>query len=147
MSNTINTNYQSPLTPQAQAATNSDSSNSMSLTSLGSTFLNLLTQELKNQDPTAPMDATAMVGQMISLNQLDQLISINQTLDGLTGQPQSVSSSAKAAASQTQSTTGLPFDPNTLMPVATTTANPANPGDAVSLGNAVSMGVSKTSSR
>jgi flagellar basal-body rod modification protein FlgD len=47
---------------------------------LGSTFLKLLSQELQNQDPTSPMDPTAMVGQMISLNQLDQLISINQEM-------------------------------------------------------------------
>lgn len=52
-----------------------------SLSSLGSTFLKLLTQELQNQDPTAPMDSTQMVGQMISLNQLDQLASINQLLN------------------------------------------------------------------
>jgi flagellar basal-body rod modification protein FlgD len=31
------------------------------------------------------MDPTAMVGQMISLNQLDQLISINQELGVATG--------------------------------------------------------------
>lgn len=51
-----------------------------STSSLDTTFLSLLVQELQNQDPTAPMDSTAMVGQMISLNQLDQLTSINQTL-------------------------------------------------------------------
>jgi flagellar basal-body rod modification protein FlgD len=28
-----------------------------------------LATELQNQDPTAPVDSTAMVGQMISLNQ------------------------------------------------------------------------------
>lgn len=55
-------------------------SSQTSLTSLGSTFLQLLTEELQNQDPTAPMDSTQMVGQMISLNQLDQLASINQLL-------------------------------------------------------------------
>ena len=52
---------------------------------LSTTFLSLLATELQNQDPTAPVDSTAMVGQMISLNQLDQLISINQTLTGSTG--------------------------------------------------------------
>lgn len=63
------------------AATSSSSSSSQtSLSSLGSTFLQLLTQELQNQDPTAPVDSTQMVGQMISLNQLDQLASINQLL-------------------------------------------------------------------
>jgi flagellar basal-body rod modification protein FlgD len=60
--------------------TSSSSSSQTSLSSLGSTFLSLLTQELQNQDPTAPMDSTQMVGQMISLNQLDQLASINQLL-------------------------------------------------------------------
>ena len=47
--------------------------------------MNLLVKELQNQDPTAPMDSTAMVGQMISLNQLDQLMSINQDLSGTIG--------------------------------------------------------------
>jgi flagellar basal-body rod modification protein FlgD len=47
---------------------------------MDTTFLNLLITELKSQDPTAPMDATQMVGQMISLNQLDQLIGIHQLL-------------------------------------------------------------------
>ncbi len=45
-----------------------------------STFLSLLVTELKAQDPTAPMDPTQMVAQMLSMNQLDQLIQINQTL-------------------------------------------------------------------
>ncbi len=62
------------------SSTSDSNSNQLSVTSLGSTFLQLLTQELQNQDPTAPVDSTQMVGQMISLNQLDQLASINQTL-------------------------------------------------------------------
>ncbi len=48
--------------------------------SMDSTFMTLLVTELKAQDPTAPMDATQMVGQMVSLNQLDQLIQIHQLL-------------------------------------------------------------------
>lgn len=56
-----------------------------STANLGSTFLSLLVQELQNQDPTAPMDSTAMVGQMISLNQLNQLTSINQVLSNAYG--------------------------------------------------------------
>ncbi len=65
--------------------TTATTSSSTSASSLSSTFLNLLATELQNQDPTAPVDSTAMVGQMISLNQLDQLISINQTVTGSTG--------------------------------------------------------------
>ena len=52
---------------------------------IGSTFLSLLSTELQNQDPTAPVDSTAMVGQMISLNQLDQLASINQVVTNALG--------------------------------------------------------------
>ncbi len=43
-------------------------------------FMSLLITELKAQDPTSPMDPTQMVGQMLSMNQLNELISINQTL-------------------------------------------------------------------
>jgi flagellar basal-body rod modification protein FlgD len=116
-------------------ATTPTTSSSTSASGLGSTFLNLLATELQNQDPTAPVDSTAMVGQMISLNQLDQLISINQTVTGSTGTgttglvqpslagnaplsamnggaPNTLSPSvAGAVANQ------LPFDPKTMMPL------------------------------
>jgi flagellar basal-body rod modification protein FlgD len=92
---------------------------------------------LQNQDPTAPVDSTAMVGQMISLNQLDQRISINQTVTGSTGtgstgllQPAGATagnaplSSANGGAINTLSPSvagavanQLPFDPNTMMPL------------------------------
>ena len=128
----------------AKAAASSTSSTS-GATNLGSTFLNLLSTELQNQDPTAPVDSTAMVGQMISLNQLDQLISINQTLGATpvsaTGGSTSGSATAALAGpataeaakagvtpaldpasmiSNAQAT--LPFDPNTMMPISTTPA-------------------------
>ena len=71
-------------------ATNSSSSSSSAPSSSNSatdaadqaqsTFISLLVTELQSQDPTQPMDPTAMVGQMFSMNQLEQLISINQTL-------------------------------------------------------------------
>ena len=78
--------HSNPLRTQSApstAATNSSSDNS--LQSIESTFLSLLVQELQNQDPTAPMDSTQMVGQMISLNQLDQLASINQVVTNALG--------------------------------------------------------------
>ena len=67
-------------------------------TSTGQTFLNLLVKELQNQDPTSPMDSTAMVGQMISLNQLDQLISINQVLSTATGTTSTTNGSTKSVS-------------------------------------------------
>jgi len=78
--------------PRAAGTSSTGSSSSTSNSSLGTsasslqdTFLNLLVTELQNQDPTSPVDPTEMVGQMVSLNQLDQLMSINQTLDSMAG--------------------------------------------------------------
>src|SRR6201992_2459890 len=131
---------------------------------VSSTFLNLLATELQNQDPTAPVDSTAMVGQMISLNQLDQLISINQTVTGSTGtgstgllQPSGAIagnaplSSANGGAANTLSPSvagavagQLPFDPNTLMPLNLAPAG-ALGASASSPINPVTMNSSTTS--
>ena len=118
------------------AATTGTTSSSSTASGLDSTFLNLLATELQNQDPTAPVDSTAMVGQMISLNQLDQLISINQAVTGSTGtgttgleQPAATASDAALSSANggvanmlPPSVAGavanqLPFDPNTMMPL------------------------------
>jgi flagellar basal-body rod modification protein FlgD len=145
------------------AATNQGSS----ATDIGSTFLNLLATELQNQDPTAPVDSTAMVGQMISLNQLDQLISINQSVTGSKGsdsnglvQATGVSSgnaplsSANGGAVNTLSpsvaaavASQLPFDPNTLMPLNPATAfaqgSPTNSSmNPVTMGSSTSNNIS-----
>jgi flagellar basal-body rod modification protein FlgD len=116
----------------SSGSSSSTSSNSVDASSIGTTFLTLLSQELQNQDPTAPMDSTAMVGQMISLNQLDQLISINQILSNVSGSSSTTGTSAavartaaaqatpSAAASVSAPTAAqasqLPFDPATMMP-------------------------------
>jgi len=49
----------------------------LSSNSAEQTFISLLVTELQSQDPTQPMDPTQMVGQMFSMNQLQQLIDIN----------------------------------------------------------------------
>jgi len=69
---------------QATSTQNSSTAASSTPDSLANSssdlFLQLLVAQLKTQDPTSPMDPTQMVGQMFSMNQLEQLISINQTL-------------------------------------------------------------------
>lgn len=106
---------QQPSTLSATTASSSgstSSSTSSASSSLQSTFLNLLITELQNQDPTSPVDPTEMVGQMISLNQLDQLISINQSLQNLpTG-----SSSSGAQSSSTTSQTNASTQANMSQP-------------------------------
>ena len=70
---------------KVRSASSEDSPTQTVTGSLDTTFLNLLITELKSQDPTAPMDSTQMVGQMVSLNQLDQLIAIHQILETNSG--------------------------------------------------------------
>jgi flagellar basal-body rod modification protein FlgD len=65
--------------------------------------MTLLLTELQSQDPTAPMDTTAMVGQMVSLNQLDQLMSIQSILQN------SLGSGATATTSSTPAVTTAPI--------------------------------------
>lgn len=43
-------------------------------------FLTLLVTEMKNQDPTANTDPNEYVNQLVQVNSLQQLISINETL-------------------------------------------------------------------
>ena len=153
------------LSPRATAApTTGTTSSSTADGGLGTTFLNLLATELQNQDPTAPVDSTAMVGQMISLNQLDQLISINQTVTGSTGtgttgllQPAGATASDAALSSANGGLAGtlspsvagavanqLPFDPNTMMPLNSTNAGAIGASINSSI-NPASMGSSTTS--
>ena len=46
-------------------------------------FLSLLVSELKNQDPTQPTDPNAYVQQLVGVNSLQQLISINKGVSAL----------------------------------------------------------------
>ena len=61
------------------------------------TFISLLVAELQAQDPTQPMNPTDMVAQMFSMNQLQQLIGINQTLTNAFG-PLTSSSAANTSS-------------------------------------------------
>ncbi|MDW5264319.1 MULTISPECIES: flagellar hook capping FlgD N-terminal domain-containing protein [Acidobacteriaceae] len=84
------TTVASALSPKATAkdaaATGSAASSSSSdaasdgATITSSDFLTLLVTELKNQDPTQPTDPNAYIQQLVGVNSLQQLISINQDL-------------------------------------------------------------------
>ena len=98
------------------SSSSSSSSNGTSATDLQTTFLNLLVTELQNQDPTQPVDPTEMVSQMVSLNQLDQLISINETLTNLT------TPSTTPSAGGTQSQVAAAQNSSQASPVASSGA-------------------------
>jgi flagellar basal-body rod modification protein FlgD len=56
-----------------------------SITSDFETFLQLLTAQMKNQDPTKPIDSTEFVGQLASFSAVEQQIATNTKLDELIG--------------------------------------------------------------
>jgi len=51
-----------------------------------STFLTLLTTQLKNQDPTSPMDSNAFTQQLVMYSQVEQQIGTNDNLKNLLAQ-------------------------------------------------------------
>src|SRR6202000_1113013 len=54
-----------------------------------STFLTLLTTQLKNQDPLSPMDSNEFTQQLVEFRQVEQQINTNTTLQTLITQGQS----------------------------------------------------------
>lgn len=62
----------------SQAARASGSTTGQAITSTD--FMKLLVTEMKNQDPTQPTDPNAYIQQLVGVNSLQQLISINGEL-------------------------------------------------------------------
>jgi len=58
-----------------------------------STFLTLLTSQLKNQDPTSPMDSNQFTQQLVMYSQVEQQIQSNSNLKTLIAQGQSSAAS------------------------------------------------------
>ena len=69
------------VTSTAAAAAKATSSVASSMNS--DTFLTLLVAQLKNQDPTKPMDSTQYVGELATFSQVEQATKTNQKLDSL----------------------------------------------------------------
>jgi len=71
-----------PATATGSASTNATAQ----LTSNFQTFLTLLTTQLKNQDPTSPMDSNQFTQQLVMYSQVEQQIDTNSNLQTLIGQ-------------------------------------------------------------
>lgn len=79
-----------PTTSTPNTATGTSNENSMSkLSGNFSTFLTLLTSQLKNQDPTSPMDTNQFTQQLVMYSQVEQQIQGNTHLKTLIAQGQS----------------------------------------------------------
>jgi flagellar basal-body rod modification protein FlgD len=83
----------------ADASANSSASTASRSSSLANetTFLQLLVAQIKNQDPTQPMDSTAFLSQLAQFSQLEQLVGIRQDIE----KPSSSTTATNPAASTT----------------------------------------------
>ena len=103
----------------AAAAANAASSSSASSTASKAaakasldydSFLKLLIAQMKNQDPTNPMDATEQISQLATFSQVEQTIQTNSNLETLiTGNALTNASSyiGKTITSADEKTTGI----------------------------------------
>lgn len=79
--NSLNSQSASPLAARPMADSGSGSNpTSSSSTISANDFLTLLVTEMQNQDPTSATDPNEYINQLVSVNSLEQLIQINQTL-------------------------------------------------------------------
>lgn len=63
--------------------TTTTASSSSDATITANDFLTLLVAEMKNQDPTQPTDPNTYITQMVDVNSLQQLVSINSGISSL----------------------------------------------------------------
>ncbi|MCA0320949.1 MAG: hypothetical protein LCH88_23105 [Proteobacteria bacterium] len=67
----------------SNTATSTTSTAGARLSNNFDTFLQLLTTQLKNQDPTQPMDANQFTQQLVQYSQVEQQIATNSKLDNM----------------------------------------------------------------
>jgi flagellar basal-body rod modification protein FlgD len=88
-----------PITSQTPPSTTATNAAINSTSTLGDedTFLQLLVAQIKNQDPTQPIDSSTFLTQLASFSQLEQLIGIRQDVQQL--DPSSTGSTSSTTGS------------------------------------------------
>ena len=75
----------SPMASSNTAANSTEGTKGSAAGITANDFLTLLVTEMKNQDPTANTDPNEYINQLVNVNSLQQLISINETLTAAFG--------------------------------------------------------------
>ena len=91
--------FAAPQPADTGSTSSSSNSDDNSATITANDFLQLLVTEMKNQDPTQPTDPNAYIQQLVGVNSLQQLISINQDLSSVGTTPATTPTGAAAAPS------------------------------------------------
>jgi len=128
--------------PEAAGASGSASSaGSSSATISTNDFLTLLVTEMQNQDPTAQTDPNEYINQLVQVNSLEQLISINQNLSTALGSPGTGSTKTQAAAGQ--ATSAQTMASSAALPGAGTVGKAAGLPAAPSPGSSTAAAISQ----
>ena len=91
------------ISPMASSSSDANSTTTKSSASgiTANDFLTLLVTEMKNQDPTANTDPNQYINQLVNVNSLQQLISINETLTSAYGSSDASANVQRAARANT----------------------------------------------
>lgn len=119
------------------SSSSSGSSSSSSATISSNDFLTLLVTEMQNQDPTADTDPNEYINQLVQINSLEQLISINQNLTTALGTAPSTSTSGSISGpiSSKDATGSAPgLSPGSLSPGSPSPSTGTQTASAVSKG-------------
>jgi len=85
MTTTAATTTTTPATSTTSTTQSTITSGQQSLNESYSTFLTLLTTQLQNQDPTAPLDTNAFTQQLVAMTGVQQQLLTNQLLQQIAG--------------------------------------------------------------
>ena len=80
---TLAVNVSAQSAAAAAAGKNTSAASAAKTTVDYNSFLKLLIAQMKNQDPTNPMDSTQYVAQLASFSQVEQSVQVNSKLDQL----------------------------------------------------------------
>jgi flagellar basal-body rod modification protein FlgD len=122
----------------ATSAASSASSAAQAATVNYNDFLKLLIAELKNQDPTSPMDATQQVSQLASFSQVEQQVQTNTNLASLLNT--TYLSQAEAAIGRTVTSS----DGSTSGAIASVSVSSSGATATLTSGQTVSLGAGVT---
>ena len=108
ITNPINSLYGSPAATGTGTQTSSSSGATGAKDPLAneSTFLTLLVSQLKNQDPSSPMEGTTFVTQLAQFSDLEQNLAMRTDLDALSSKYAGTASAAASSSSGTSAGTG-----------------------------------------
>jgi len=141
----LGTKSATPMTGTGSTSSSSSDSSTIS----ANDFLTLLVTEMQNQDPTADTDPNEYINQLVQVNSLEQLISINQNLSTALRSSSSSSGSGWVAGSTADQVgaTSSPADrqvQGTVQKAGTTpsTAGTGNSGSVPALAGHVSGNLS-----